>query len=329
MAPLVIINNPASPAILQQRTVAMDRVEDTWKSQTQWYETETVAHYRRMRIEGSNGFVKPQLYDGAQTIFAHTRDGHSLGLRIISPDTSSKGVMLHFHAGGFCIGSAQSYDNYLLHLATALNLTAVSVEYRLAPENPYPTSHYDCLDAAIFALSSEGEEKLGGPLKILMGESAGGSLAVWVALALRDECGEDVQSKIAAILPSCGIFDMTYTPSLLNHTRDAILSRECMERYVDASMPSHIVKDRKHPKISSLYDDLSEMPPALFLVGTEDPLLDDSIFMATKWHQAGNDTSLCIIPGAWHAFTLVPSAEAVECTDEGLSELVKFAKRYL
>ncbi|KAF2802376.1 uncharacterized protein BDZ99DRAFT_576775 [Mytilinidion resinicola] len=227
---------------------------------------------------------------------------------------------------GFVIGSAKSYDNYLLHLAKSLGLTAVSVEYRLAPENPYPASHRDCIDAALYALSPAGESKLGGPLRILAGESAGGSLAVAVALALRDEHGVDVRSRISALLPSYAIFDLTYTPSLLSHTREAVLSQNGMKGFVEAAF-SHIPLDqRKDPKVSSLYADLRNLPPALFLSGTEDALVDDSVFMAAKWNEAGNETEVCLIPGAWHAFTLIPAGEV---TDEGLEELVRFGKKHL
>jgi acetyl esterase len=86
------------------------------------------------------------------------------------------------------------------------------------------------------------------------------------------------------------------------------------------------VTERKDPKISSIYGDLSGMPPALFLCGTEDPLIDDSVFMAAKWSQAGNQAELLLVPGAWHAFTLIPAGEA---TEEGMSGPVNFAKKCL
>lgn len=230
------------------------------------------------------------------------------------------------HRGGFVIGSARSYDDYLVQLATSLKLVVVSVEYRLAPEDPYPAGHYDCLDAALFALSSDGEVQLGGQLRILGGESAGGSLAIWVALALRDECGINVRSRIAAVLPSYAIFDLTYCPSLLRHGRGAVLSQHGMKQFIEATY-SHIpILERKDPKISSLYADLKNMPPALFLCGTEDPLVDDSVFMATRWSQAGNQTEICLIPGAWHAFTIIPSGEI---TQEGLAEIISFSRKHL
>ncbi|TVY54803.1 Acetyl esterase [Lachnellula cervina] len=315
----------ATPLLLDAREATMKNVEAMCRGQPQWYSLSSVAEYRKKRAEGLDGFVSPALYSGAKTVYIAARDGHQIELRIIQPPKESKGVLLHFHAGGFVIGSCKSYDNYLLHLANTLQVTAVSVEYRLAPENPYPAAHHDALDAAHFALSPEGENILGSPLRILAGESAGGSLATWVALALRDQ-GVNVRSKIACILSSYPIYDLTYTPSLLGHKREAILSSEGMRKFVDTAFPDMSLERRKDGNVSSLYAELSGMPPALFLCGTEDPLLDDSVFMGSKWAMAGNESEVLLVPGAWHAFTLIPAGEV---TDEGLGDLVQFASKHL
>jgi acetyl esterase len=135
-----------------------------------------------------------------------------------------------------------------------------------------------------------------------------------------------VRSKIECIMPSYPIYDMTYTPSLLRHEREAVLSREGMMRFVDAAFPDVRGEARKDGSVSSLYADLRGMPPALFLCGTGDPLVDDSVFMGCKWALAGNESEVVLVPGAWHAFTLIPAGEV---TEEGLGELVRFAKKYL
>jgi acetyl esterase len=229
-------------------------------------------------------------------------------------------------AGGFTIGSARSYDNYLLHLSKSLQVTAVSTEYRLAPEHSYPTPHHDCSDAVLFALSRDGEAQLGGPLRMLAGESAGATLAVSVALALRDRPGFDLQSQISSMLLSYGVFDMTGTPSLLDHKREAVVGTVGMKKFIEAAFSHVPPADRKNPDISPLFMDLSNLPPALFLCGTEDPLLDDSNFMASRWSMAGNVTEVSLIPGGWHGFTIIPAGEI---TDHGLDELVRFGLKHL
>jgi acetyl esterase/lipase len=224
------------------------------------------------------------------------------------------------------IGSAFNYDTYLEELADALSMAMVSVEYRLAPEHPFPAAHHDCLDAALFALSPTGESQLGGPVKIIGGESAGGCLTVWVALALRDQHGIDVRSRINALVPTYGMFDMSITPSAWNHKRRAVLGKTEIFRFIEAAFGNCHFGDRKSAQVSPLYATLEGMPPALFMVGTEDPLYDDTVFMANRWHLSGNETKLMIWEGVAHAFTLFPMGDV---TTEGKEELISFAKSNL
>jgi len=202
-----------------------------------------------------------------------------------------------------------------------------SVEYRLAPEHPYPSCLNDCVDAALFVLSDQGQAALGGaPLRVLGGESAGGWLAVSTALALRDEHKVDGRSQLAAICAGYGVFDLTYTPSVFAHKRSIVLSKDLTVRFIEAAFGHIPLADRKDPKISPLYADLKDLPPAQFLVGNIEPLLDDSIFMAVKWSQAGNDAELNVVEGACHAFTLIPMGDA---TDEGLQKLIDFVGKHI
>lgn len=203
----------------------------------------------------------------------------------------------------------------------------MTVDYRKAPENPFPAPQDDAIDAALFALSPEGEKEFQGSLNIIGGESAGAYLSVWVTLALREQ-GIDVKSRIKGLATSYGIYDMTYLPSARNFPRRLLLNDEDVSRFIDTALPQdrfpmHI---RKQPKISPLYANLQNLPPSLFLVGPNDPLFDDSVFMATKWAMAGNKTSLKIIPAAFHGFTLLPIGEMA---DEGIMEIVNFVSSLL
>jgi acetyl esterase len=224
--------------------------------------------------------------------------------------------------GGFVIGSSKSYDAYLLQLSSKLGLAAVSVEYRLAPEHLYPAAHNDAVDAARFAVSPEGESQLGGPLRILAGESAGGYLATWAAMNLRGHGGG---GGVEALIVSYPIYDLTFTPSCLRHTREAVLSSEGMRKFVDTAFRNVSADQRRDPDLSLLSADLKDLLPALFLCGTEDALVDDSAFMAARWSLAANVAELCLVPGAWHAFTLIPAGEV---TDEGIAEIVAFARKH-
>lgn len=226
--------------------------------------------------------------------------------------------------GGFVIGSNASYDPYLTSLSDRLCLTMASVEYRLAPENPFPAPLHDCVDAALYALSPTGEKELGAPLRILGGESAGGWLAVSTGLSLCRDHGIDVRSRVDAIVSSYGIFDLTYTPSLLEHMRNIVLSRQGMMDFCEAGFGHIPMEKRKDPLVSPLYADLGEMPAALFLSGRIEPLVDDSVFMAARWQQAGNVTELSVVDGACHAFTIIPMGDV---TEEGLDIIVEFVRQ--
>ena len=316
-----------SASIQKGRLELADKLEKLIANDKNWYEFPTPQDYRDARLNGTNGFKKPVFSDKARLINFTGRDGNSIELRVIDPPTGpSKGVWLHFHAGGFVIGSNRSYDTYLTRLSNELGLTVASVEYRLAPENPHPAGYNDAIDAALFTLSDDGVSQLKAPLRVLGGESAGGWFAVAVALALRDKHSVDVKSQLSAICAGYGIFDMTYTPSCLNHRRNVVLSSDLMQRFVEAGFGHVPMKDRKTPEISPLYADLENMPPAQFLVGDIEPLIDDSIFMAAKWANAGNEADLHIVSGACHAFTLIPMGDA---TEEGLQSLIRFVKKYV
>lgn len=334
------------PKRLKDRLDYLDDLEAKYADNIQWNECDTPTAYRRMRREGLNGFIAPVRNPKAKTFSIRGRDGHEIELRIISPeDQPSKGAWLHFHAGkkwiimspkiflandllpgGFVIGSNASYDHYLTTLSNSLCLTMVSVEYRLAPENPFPACLNDCTDAALYALTHIGERELGAPLKILGGESAGGWLAVSTALELRRDHGVNLQTRFDAIVTGYGIFDLTYTPSLLQHKRDIVLSRQGMMDFVEAAFGNIPQSKRKEPIISPLYADLHQMPPALFLTGDIEPLMDDSLFMAARWKNAGNTTDLQIIRGACHAFTIIEMGDA---TMEGLNIVIDFVKSKL
>jgi acetyl esterase len=164
-------------------------------------------------------------------------------------------------------------------------------------------------------------------LNIIGGESAGAYLSVWTLLEMRNR-GIDVQSRISAMALSYGMYDLTYLPSARLYSRRLVMNNEDVFRFIDTALPldKFPLQIRKDPKWSPLYADMKDLPPALFLVGTEDALIDDSLFMATKWALAGNETVLKIIPAAPHAFTLFQVGEMAE---EGIKEIINFLSPFV
>jgi acetyl esterase/lipase len=253
---------------------------------------------RRARREGRGVFPPLVFVEQARTLAIPGRSGE-ITLRILEAE-EPRGAYLHIHGGGWTIGSADGQDVLLSEIAQATGLTAVSVEYRLAPEHPFPAAPDDCEDAALWLL-----ENHSGRLAI-GGESAGAHLAALTLLRLRDLRGISPRTFAAANLVF-GVYDLTGTPShRLWGDRELLLSSPVMDWFADCFLPGMADEDRRAPLVSPLYAELHDLPPALFSCGTADPLLDDSLFMEARWRQAGNETTLSLWPEGIHAFTAFP-----------------------
>src|SRR6185312_15659984 len=131
-------------------------------------------------------------------------------------------------------------------------------------------------------LVQHAREEFGTERLVIGGGSAGAHLAALTLLRLRDRHGF---SGFAGAILGAGCYDMTMTPSLARYERRLVLSRTQMAWYFDQVVPD--ATRRRDPSISPLYADLRNLPPALFMVGTLDPLLDDSLFMYVRWLAAG------------------------------------------
>jgi len=242
-------------------------------------------------------------------------------IRVFVPDTVT-GVYLHIHGGGWVIGGADQQDEALVTTGKECQVAVVSVEYRLAPENPYPAGPDDCEAAAVW-LAEHAASEFGSDRLVIGGESAGGNLAAVTALRMRDRHG--FRGFCGANLVY-GCFDLSFTPSCRNFgKRPLLLDTPYMEWFVQHYVSADKVTD---PDVSPLYADLSELPPALFTVGTVDPLLDDSLFMYARWLAAGNEATLAVHPGAVHAFDLFPTRLARQARDrvhEFIRQCVKSA----
>jgi acetyl esterase/lipase len=279
---------------------------------------------RRARREGRGIFPAPVYVPEARTVDIQGPGG-PLSVRIIAPDGEPRGTFLHFHGGGWTLGESDGQDLRLQRLARETGLAAVSVDYRLAPENPYPAGPDDCEVAALWLLGEEGRAEVGayGP-RAIGGDSAGAHLAVGTLLRLRDRHG--ITGAFGAAVLQYGCFDLSMTPSQrLWGERYLILSGPVVTWFADQFLPGLDREQRRDPDISPLFADLSGMPPAIFTIGTADPLLDDSLFMEARWRQAGHPTELQIWPEAPHGFVSLPMTVA----DVALAAEHEFLRRTL
>ena len=218
--------------------------------------------------------------------------------RVVRP-ASPRGVYLHLHGGGFMLGSAARQDRQHEGIAHKLGVAVVSVDYRLTPEHPYPAGLDDAVAVATALLHDPDFEGL--PF-LIGGESAGASLSVGTLLGLRD-AGAPVDRFVGANLVY-GCYSLSPLPSREAWgDRFLVLSRRLLQYWHE-----EYGADPSDPIASPLHADVSGLPPALFTVGTEDPLRDDSELMAAHWSEAGNEATLMVWEGAPHAFDAFPLA---------------------
>jgi acetyl esterase/lipase len=263
---------------------------------------------RRARREGGSALPPPVFLPEATTI-----DVDGVPVRVVEAP-EPRGAFLHLHGGGWTLGGGDLQDPLLRLVADETGLTCYSVDYRLAPEHPYPAGPDDCERVALWLLEREqGRLAIGG-------ESAGAHLAVVTLLRLRDRHGISPRRFARANLVF-GPFDLTGTPSRrLWGERELILSRDVMEWFASNFLPATPLEGRREPDISPLYGDLRDLPPALFSCGTLDPLLDDSLFMHARWRAAGNDATLSLWAEGVHAYTAFP----LEIARRSLAEQTAF-----
>jgi acetyl esterase len=278
---------------------------------------------RRIRREGRGIFPGPVFLPQARELTIPGRGGE-IRLRILAPEEEVTGVYLHIHGGGWVLGGCDEQDLRLRAMVEATGLTAISVEYRLSPEHPYPAAPDDCEDAALWLLE-RGLDELGAPARIAIGgESAGAHLSVVTLLRLRDRHG--IRGAFGAANLVFGVFDLTMTPSQRNWgERNLVLSTPIMEWFGHQFVGERDLEALRDPDISPLYADLSELPPALFTIGDCDPLLDDSLFMEARWRAAGNEAELRVWPECVHGFTAYPLA----LSRAALESMYEFARAKL
>jgi len=221
-------------------------------------------------------------------------------IRIYTPEGSGKrSVVVFYHGGGWVIGSIDTHDNVTRYLAKASGAIVVSVDYRLAPENPFPAAADDAYAALQWV--AENAESLGGdPGRITVaGDSAGGNLSAVVSLRSRDRNGPKIQCQ-ALIYPATNLASLD-TESHHLFATGFFLTREGMESFISYYVPEK--QDRLDPYASPLLErDHSNLPPAIVITAQFDPLRDEGEAYAAKLRNAGVPVELTRYEGMIHGF---------------------------
>jgi acetyl esterase/lipase len=234
--------------------------------------------------------------DGADETFA------GVPCRVFGRD-APRGTYLHFHGGAMVLGSPRMNDVDNARIAAELGVAVVSVDYRLAPEHPFPAGSDDCLAVAKALVDADDRPIVVG------GESAGAYYAALTLLRIRDELGAVDRVRGANLV--FGVYDLSGTPSNQLGSRPSdvpdILEDDTAGWVLENYLPGRTASEARAPDCSPLYADLHGLPPALFSVGAADHLLDDSLFMAARWQAWGNEAELAVYPDCIHGFTGFPT----------------------
>lgn len=235
--------------------------------------------------------------------------GHDVSLRIMRPATGESGaVYIDYHGGGWAIGNAAMDDLVNAAIVRACNYTVVSVDYTTLPDIEFENMIAQCAAAADW-IFDHAETEFGARDLFIGGESAGAHLAACALLRLRDQRRDFARLRGAVLF--YGPYDLSATPSVRAASRDTlVLDGPAMTSGIAKLLPGRSEEARRAPAVSPLYADLSRLPPALFLVGTIDPLIDDSRLMSERWKAASGNARLIVVPESPHAFNRLPTRAA-------------------
>jgi monoterpene epsilon-lactone hydrolase len=212
------------------------------------------------------------------------------------PGARPDAAVLYLHGGGYVIGSPRSHRHLAAAIAHAAGAPALLLDYRLAPEHPFPAALDDALAAYEWLL---GRGLAAGRL-VVAGDSAGGGLTIATLLAARDR---GLPRPAAGVCISPWV-DLTCSGAtyVTKAAVDPIVTRESVDMMADAYAGR---SDRKAPLVSPLHADLRDLPPLLVQVGSDEVLLDDALGLAERARAAGVDVTLEEWPTmihVWHWF---------------------------
>jgi epsilon-lactone hydrolase len=222
-----------------------------------------------------------------------TTAGGVSGEWVSAPDAATDKVILYLHGGGYTMGSSKASHSGASFLSAASGCRVLVIDYRLAPEHPFPAAIEDATAAYRWLI----DQGILPHHVVIKGASSGGGLALAALVMLRDA---------GVALPACAVLLSPWTD--LAGTGESMTTRAEADPMVTPDMNRyHAVlyaggTDLRHPLISPLYADLHGLPPLLIQVGSDEIMLDDSTRVAERAKAAGVEVTLDIWEGMWHVW---------------------------
>lgn len=242
-------------------------------------------------------------------------DGDDLRIRITTPHGQGPfGVCLYFHGGGWVLNSVDTHDDLVRRLTAAAGCVFVSVDYRLAPEHPYPAAVEDAYAALNWVATHAREFDIDARRIAVAGDSAGANIAAALCLLTRDRGGPKIRQQCLAY----PITDCDFSrPSYIDNAEGYFLTANQMRWFWDQYCPN--VARRLEPYASPIHGDLSGLPPALILTAEYDPLCDEGDDYAIALQESGVDTIWQRYPGMIHAF--LRRSESFDTAGEAIQDI--------
>jgi len=236
--------------------------------------------------------------------------------QVITPASRPNRHVLYLHGGGYRLGAPSTYRHLTWRIASAAQAQVLVIDYRLAPENPFPAALEDAVSYYCWLLAEGADARQ----IVVIGDSAGGGLALALLLKLRDSSLP--RPAAAVVLSPWTDLALTGASLTLNAKLDAIVQAEDAPIFAADYLAG---TDPRHPYASPLYGDPTGLPPTLIQVGSEEVLRDDAVRMAEKMQRAHCQAELQIwprMPHVWHFLApILPEAR------EAIAEISKFVQR--
>lgn len=231
--------------------------------------------------------------------FAIELPGRTIGARLYTPVNAQTPLplVLFYHGGGWVIGNLETHDGTARALARASGAAVLAVDYRLAPETPFPGPLDDCHEALLWARDHAAELGIDAGQIALAGDSAGGNLAAAVAMRARDTYGPGIAHQLLIYPVTDADFgNGSYSANGEGYFLTTAMMRWFWQQYVgDEISPHHEAAILRHPNLKGL-------PPATVIVAEFDPLRDEGLAYADALGAAGVPVTTMLAPGMIHGF---------------------------